>query len=143
MARMYSNGKGQSKSVTPYNLTYPTYIKHSKEEIVDVILNLARKGTPPSQIGNILRDNYGVGKSFAVTKTKILTLLKIAGLKPVIPEDLNNIVKKCVNIKAHLAKYTNDKSSKYQLIQMQSCLYRVARYYKSKNELPAGWKPPF
>lgn len=54
----------------------------------------AKKGLTPSQIGVVLRDSFGIPQVKAVTGSKILRILKVAGLAPELPEDLYHLIKK-------------------------------------------------
>ncbi|KAK1350827.1 ribosomal protein S13 [Hamiltosporidium tvaerminnensis] len=143
MGRMHGRGKGISKSTIPYNKIKPSWVTLSPEEIIQEILFLARKGNPPSKIGNILRDVHGIGQVSFITQTKILMLLRMHGLAPSIPEDLNSLLSKCYTMRSHLSNFKQDKSAKYRLILTESKLYRLARYYKRNMALPANWKPNF
>ncbi|KAG0420380.1 40S ribosomal protein S13 [Dictyocoela roeselum] len=143
MARMHSHSHGKSKTVKPYNSQYPEYIQKSPEEIINFIVNLAKKGVKPTQIGNILRDEECVGRISDITHKNLLQILKEHGVAPAIPEDLDNLVKKCSNIRNHLKEFKNDKDAKYRLNLAESKLYRLARYYKKRRDIPANWKPSF
>lgn len=143
MARMHSNSKGKSQSTLPYHTFYPSHITKTKQEIIDKILTLGRKNIPPSMIGNILRDTEGIGQISTVTHTTLVKILKLYKLAPPIPEDLNALVKKCTNMRSHLQKFRNDKDQKYRLIQTESRMYRLARYYKKKGSINSRWKPSF
>lgn len=94
----------------------------------------------PSQIGVALRDSQGVPQVNAVTGSKILRILKVAGVAAELPEDLYHMIKKAVNIRKHLERSRKDTDSKFRLILMESRIHRLARYYKSKRVLPAVWK---
>ncbi|ELQ76935.1 40S ribosomal protein S13, partial [Trachipleistophora hominis] len=94
MTRMHTNSKGKSQSTLPYHTFYPSHITKTKQEIIDKILTLARKGIPASQIGNVLRDEEGVGQISAITHTTLVKILRLHNLAPAIPEDLNALVKK-------------------------------------------------
>jgi small subunit ribosomal protein S13e len=59
-----------------------------------MICKFARKGMTPSQIGILLRDQHGVPLVNSVTGSKVLRILKGAGLAPEIPEDLYFLIKK-------------------------------------------------
>lgn len=59
-----------------------------------MICKFARKGMTPSQIGIVLRDQHGVPLINTVTGSKVLRILKGAGLAPEIPEDLYFMIKK-------------------------------------------------
>ncbi|KAG0439575.1 40S ribosomal protein S13 [Dictyocoela muelleri] len=143
MARMHSNSHGKSKSIKPYNHHYPDYIEKTSDEIINLVVNLAKKGIKPAQIGNILRDEECIGRITDITHKTLLKILKEHGVAPTIPEDLDNLVKKCSNIRNHLKEFKNDKDAKYRLNLVESKLYRLARYYKKKKDIPANWKPSF
>ena len=106
----------------------------------DDIARYAKKGLTPSQIGVILRDSHGIPQVRSITGTKILRVLKSAGLAPELPEDLYHLIKKAVNIRRHLEKNRKDTDSKFRLILVESRVHRLARYYKSKKYLPPTWK---
>lgn len=143
MARMHSNDKGKSQSVIPYHSFYPSHISKTKEEIIEKICVLGRKKIPASMIGNILRDEDGIGHISDVTHSTLVDVLRLHKLAPAIPEDLSSLVKKCTNMRSHLQKYRNDKDQKYRLIQTESRMYKLARYYKKKGVIDAKWKPSF
>ena len=75
-----------------------------------------------------------------VTNSKILRILAKNGLAPAIPEDLYAMIKKAVSMRKHLEKFRKDKDSKYRLILVESRIYRLARYYRLTEKLPANWK---
>ncbi|GAA6013826.1 hypothetical protein JCM11491_000437 [Sporobolomyces phaffii] len=92
----------------------------------------------PSQIGVVLRDSHGVAQVKSVTGNKILRILKTNGLAPQIPEDL--YFKKAVQVRKHLERNRHDKDSKFRLILIESRIHRLARYYKTKSQLPPTFK---
>lgn len=61
-------------------------------------------------------------------------------MAPEIPEDLFNLIKKAVSIRKHLERNRKDIDSKYRLILVESRIHRLARYYKTKRQLPPTWK---
>lgn len=143
MARMHSNNKGKSQSVMPYHTFYPTHCPKTKEQIIEKICFLGRKNIPAAQIGNILRDEDGIGHIRDMTHLNMSDILRMHNLAPKIPEDLQALVKKCMHMKIHLSKFKNDKDQKYRLIQTESRMYRLARYYKRKGRIDQKWKPSF
>merc|ERR1712178_534642 len=80
MGRMHSKGKGISKSALPYRRTPPSWLKTSPSEVIEQVSKLAKKGLTPSQIGVILRDSHGIAQVSHVTGSKILRMLKKAGV---------------------------------------------------------------
>jgi len=79
MGRMHAPGKGIASSALPYRRTPPSWLKITSEEVVDLIVKLARKGQTPSQIGVNLRDSHGIPQVRYLTGNKILRVLKLQG----------------------------------------------------------------
>ena len=140
MGRMHSPGKGVSRSSLPFKRTPPSWLQMSATDLCNQIIALARKDMKPSQIGVLLRDNYGIPQVSSITRSKILYILSKNNLAPAIPEDLYALIKKAVSMRKHLEKHRKDKDSKYRLILVESRIYRLARYYKRSEKLPANWK---
>merc|ERR1712150_319505 len=128
MGRMHAPGKGMSSSALPYVRKAPTWLRLSKDEIVESIIKLSKKGYRPSAIGVQIRDQYGVSQSKYVTGNKILRVLKAQGMAPEIPEDLYFLIKKAVTDRKH-------KHGKFRLILIESRIHRLARYYKTNKVL--------
>ncbi|KAI7796016.1 multidrug and toxin extrusion protein 1 [Triplophysa rosa] len=103
---------------------------------------LAKKGLTPSQIGVILRDSHGVSPVRFVTGNKILRILKSKCLATDLPEDLYNLIKKAVAVRKHLERNRKDKDAKFRLIlvETESRIHRLARYYNTKRVLTPNWK---
>merc|ERR1739845_336031 len=140
MGRMHAPGKGMASSAVPYVRKAPTWLRMSKEEIVDSIVKLSKKGYRPSAIGVHIRDQYGVAQSKYVTGNKILRVLKAQGLAPDLPEDLYFLIKKAVTMRKHLERNRKDKHGKFRLILVESRIHRWARYYKTQAVLAPTWK---
>ncbi|KAJ7699368.1 ribosomal S13/S15 N-terminal domain-containing protein [Mycena rosella] len=140
MGRMHAPGKGISSSALPYRRAPPVWLKTTPDEIVEHIVKLARKGLTPSSIGVILRDSHGVPQVRFLTGNKILRILKSQGLGPSIPEDLWFLIKKAVAVRKHLEVNRKDKDSKFRLILIESRIHRLARYYKTKQQIPPTFK---
>jgi len=138
--RMHSKGKGIARRCLPYRKAPPSWVQISTGDLVEQIVKLAKKGSSPSQIGVVLRDSYGVPQVKGVTGSKILRILKKAGLAPQIPEDLYHMIKKAVNVRKHLEKFRKDRDAKFRLILIESRIYRLARYYRKTKQLPATWR---
>jgi small subunit ribosomal protein S13e len=137
---MHCPGKGISRSALPYRRSAPTWNKLEAVRVKDEIVKFARKGMTASQIGVIMRDSMGVAQVKSITGSKILRILKASGLAPRLPEDLYHLIKKAVTIRKHLEANRKDKDSKFRLILVESRIHRLARYYRSKKQLPANWK---
>jgi len=140
MGRMYGSGKGISGSALPYKRSPPTWVKQTKAAVEDSICKMSRKGLTPSQIGVQLRDGQGIPLVKSVTGNKILRILKKNGLAPEIPEDLHHLIKKAVQMRKHLERNRKDKDSKFRLINCESKIHRLARYYRRAKKLPVTWR---
>jgi small subunit ribosomal protein S15 len=132
--------KGKSHSTRPPTLVSPKWLQYTPEEIESIIIELAKKGYPPSMIGVILRDQYGVPLTKAVLNAKVTEILRKYNLAPAIPEDLYNLMKKAVNLRRHLSEHPKDKHSLRGLISVESKIHRLVKYYKRVGRLPQDWK---
>lgn len=139
MARMHSRKRGKSASDRP-RTTDLSWIPLSKEEIEEAIIKLARKGLPPSQIGMILRDSYGVPLVKRVLGKKITQVLAEKGLAPEIPEDLSYLIKRAYRVRKHLETHKKDLVSRRGLSLIESKIHRLVKYYKRVGKLPKDWK---
>lgn len=135
-----SKKKGQSHSTRPAIRSLPPWVKYSPMEVEDMIISLVKKGFPPSMIGIILRDQYGIPLAKMVTKKKITQILREKGLAPEIPEDLYNLIRRAKRVRRHLEEHPKDFHSKRGLQLIESKIRRLAKYYKSRGVLPSDWE---
>lgn len=112
----------------------------TKEELYALIERLAREGNPPSKIGLILRDQYGVGNVREITGKRLGEILEELGVKRGIPEDLANLIRKAVVLLNHLSKHRKDFRSKRALEIVEGKINALARYYIRRGKLPKDWK---
>jgi len=140
MGRMYSHGKGISKRSLPYRKAPPSWVQISATDLTEQIVKMAKRGQSPSQIGVILRDQYGIPQVKGVTGSKILRILKVQGVAPQLPEDLYHLIKKAVNVRKHIEKFRADRDGKFRLILIESRIHRLARYYRKAKALPPTWR---
>lgn len=139
MARMYSRKKGKSGSKKPM-VKKAAWVKYKPNEIEEIIVKLAKKGYSSARIGLVLRDQYGIPSTRIMTKEKISKILKNHNLYPELPEDMYNLIKRAVDLIAHMEKNKKDYISKRGLELTESKIRRMAKYYKRKNQLPKDWK---
>ena len=137
---MHSKGKGISRRCLPYRKAAPSWAQISAADLIEQMVKLAKKGSTPSQIGVLLRDQHGIPQIKSITGSKIVRILKVNGVAPSIPEDLYQLIKKAVNIRKHLEKQRQDKDSKFRLICVESRIHRLARYYRKSKALPPKWR---
>ncbi len=135
-----SKEKGRSGSTRPARKTAPSWVKYSPSEVEELVVGLARKGYPPSMIGIILRDQYGVPLVKMVTGKKVVQILREHGLAPEIPEDLYNLIKRALRVRRHLEEHPKDYHSKRGLQLIESKIRRLAKYYKREGVLPPDWE---
>lgn len=103
----------------------PTWVKMSESELKKTILELSEKYAP-SQIGAILRDQYGIPTTKIFGK-KLKAYLKEVGVNR--NEDLENAEKKLSALKEHLKNNVTDRKSKHKLQHAQSRLNIIKKYF--------------
>jgi small subunit ribosomal protein S15 len=140
MARMHSRKKGKSSSTRPVRTAPPKWVEHSPKDMEAIIVKLAKKGESPSKIGIILRDQYGVPLIKTQTNKTITQILAKNGIKPEIPEDLMNLLRRAVNLDKHNTANHKDMSSKRGMQLIEAKIRRLAKYYKRIGRLPEDWK---
>jgi len=132
--------KGQSHSTRPARPTVPTWLVFTPEEIEVLIVELANKGYGPSMIGIILRDQYGVPLVKPILGKKLTKVLEEHGAAPEIPEDLMVLIRKAVNLRRHLDEHPKDLHAKKGLLDLESKIRRLVKYYKRVGKLPKDWE---
>jgi small subunit ribosomal protein S15 len=118
----------------------PEWIAYSNEEIEEFIVKFKREGKTASQIGVILRDQYGIPSVKEVTGEKITQILRRNGQAEDYPEDLMNLIRRAVNIRDHLEENPKDLHGKRGLTIIESRIRRLGRYYAANGQLPEGWR---
>jgi len=140
MARMHARKRGKSGSKKPLATTPPSWVNYKSEEVEKLVEKLAKQGLSASKIGLVLRDSYGIPDVEKITKKKITKILKEKGLAPKIPEDLQNLIARAMQVKKHLEVHRKDKVSKRGLQLIESKIRRLEKYYKRTKKLPLDWK---
>ena len=118
----------------------PEWVTYSNEEIEEMILKFNREGKSTSEIGIILRDQYGIPKVKDVTGERITEILKRNNQANEYPEDLMNLIRRAVNIRDHLEENPKDLHSRRGLTIIEARIRKLAAYYVSEGELPEGWR---
>ncbi|MGC8580988.1 MAG: 30S ribosomal protein S15 [Thermoplasmata archaeon] len=144
MSRIHSSKKGRAGSKKSLYKTNPSWVKMKSDEIEEFIVTEFRKGTPPSQIGAILRDQYGVPSIKLATGMKLYSILKKRNIDISIPEDLASLINNHKNVAEHLRKNRYDLSNKRGYDLIHSKIKRLVKYYKRKGVLNGKWSynPP-
>lgn len=115
------------------------WVEYKPKEIEELIIKLHHEGKTKSEIGAILRDQYGVPSVKAITGKKISQILEENGIKEDIPEDLMNLIRKSVKLLEHMEQHRKDFKSKRGYELTVSKIRRLVDYYKEKGVLPADW----
>jgi small subunit ribosomal protein S15 len=139
MARMHRRRKGKSGSNKPSITTKPKWVKTSKKEIEDMVVEMKKKDKSLSEIGIKLRDSHGIPSVKSVTGKKLGVIVKEKGLEPKFPDDLMNLMRKAVGLKKHLDNNTHDIHNKRNLQLIESKIHRLVKYYRRNNKLPDKW----
>ena len=139
MARMHSRKKGKSGSTKPIVIKKKTWMNYTQQEVEQIISKLAKEN-PPSKIGLILRDTYGIPDIRFVLNKKLTKFLEEKNIIKTLPEDLTNLIQKHIAITKHLEKNKKDQPSKRGLILTESKIKRLVKYYKKTNRIPKDWK---
>ncbi len=136
---MYSRKKGKSRSVHPSKKQVPTWVTYSAKEIELLVVKYAKEGKSSSQIGLLLRDEYGIPDVNVITGKSITTILEEKKLSKSLPEDLMNLMKKVLNVKEHLANNRKDIPARRGLQLTESKILRLVKYYKKTGRISKDW----
>ena len=137
---MHHRKKGKSKSVKPVREEIPEWVSYSKEEVVELVVKLAKSGVMPSKIGMMLRDQYGIPDVQRITGEKITQILNKNNAGLHLPEDLYSLIKKAVKLRGHLSMHKKDNHNKRGLLLTESKIRRLVKYYIKAKRLPADWR---
>ncbi len=138
MARLYSGKRGSSGSTRPVSRRPPSWFKYEPEEVEALVVKLGKEGNSPSIIGQIMRDRHGIPLVSQVSSKRLEQMLP-ADLKPKIPEDLENLLRKATRTRRHIEKNRKDYPNIRDLALIESKIHRLSTYYNSKGRLPPEW----
>jgi small subunit ribosomal protein S15 len=97
-------------------------------------------GLTASQIGIILRDEYGIPLAKPILGKTITDVLTENGVKQDMPEDLDRLVKKALGLQRHLRMHNSDRRNVRSLELIESKIHRLSRYYKKRDKIAKNWK---
>ncbi len=138
MARLHSKNKGRSGSTKPLNPDM-SFVKLKPAEIEKIIVDLATQDITQSKIGLILRDRYGVPNVKLLCEKSIGQIVRENSISKSLPEDLQALFSKYLNLKKHLGNNTRDTHNRRSLILIESKIRRISKYYKNKGILDKKW----
>jgi len=140
MGRMHTHRHGKSHSIRPVIVRSPSWISQDSKQIEELVVKYAKDGLTSSQIGIKLRDQHAIPLVKSVTKKNLMQILEENKLKPEIPEDLDNIVKKAVGLQKHLKSNKKDYRNVRSLELIEAKVHRLSVYYKKTGQLAKNWK---
>ncbi len=140
MGRVHTHRHGQSHSTRPITTRSPSWVTTTPKEVEELVVKYGKDGIPMSQIGIKLRDQHAIPLTKAITKKSVKKILEENKIIPEIPEDLNNIVKKAINLQRHLKTNNSDKRNVRSLELIEAKVHRISTYYKRIGALPQNWK---
>ena len=128
------------KVINVKNRFVPHWLNYKQEEVEQLIANKYQKGLTKSQIGIVLRDQYGIPSTKEIAKKNISTILKDRGISEDLPEDLIALYRKSVKLHMHVDKQKKDKHSVRSLVVLENRIKRLIKYYKENKVLPKDYK---
>ena len=140
MGRVHSHRHGKSHSVRPVTPSAPTWVKQTSDEIEELVVKYAKEGLKPSEIGIKLRDQYAIPLTKQIVKKSVTEILEQKGVKPDMPEDLNNLVTKSLGLQKHLKANKSDRRNVRSLELLEAKVHRLSSYYKEIGRIPKTWK---
>ena len=140
MGRMHTHNHGKSHSIRPIELKKPDWVKMESKEIEELIIKYAKEGMTSSMIGIKLRDQHAIPLVKPIINKSVSEVLKENELTPEIPEDLNNIVLRAVNLQKHLKENKGDSRNVRSLELIEAKVHRLSTHYKNKGIIPKKWK---
>ncbi len=140
MGRLHTHNHGKSHSIRPIDPKKPDWVKQTNEEIEGLIIKYAKEGMTSSQIGIKLRDQHAIPLVKPIINKGIKEVLIENKLNPEIPDDLNNIVMKAVNLQKHLKENRSDNRNTRALELVEAKVHRLSTHYKKTGEIDQKWK---
>ncbi len=140
MSRMHNAKKGQSGSTRPHLEDNPDWVSLDEDEVEDLIVDLAKQGKTASEIGVILRDQYGVPNVKLSLDKSITDVLEENDMSSEIPEDLLALIERAVNLNEHLKEHPKNKSNRRGLRLIEAKIRRLVKYYKKEGKLDEDWE---
>ncbi|MGI6009675.1 MAG: 30S ribosomal protein S15 [Methanomethylophilus sp.] len=140
MARMHARKKGKASSKRPMVTENPDWVPLSATEIEDKVEQFAKDGMSPAMIGMTLRDQYAVPNVKLATGKTVTEIMKERNVSGALPEDLEALMVRAINLNNHVTANPNDVANKRGLTLIEAKIRRLERYYKDNGVLPETWK---
>ena len=136
---MHSRAHGKSGSKRPIKKA-PSWAPYKEKEVEKLVVKFSKSGKSTSEIGMILRDTYGINNVKALTMKSVSAILLEHDITKKLPEDLLNLIKRLIGIKAHLEKNRLDQAARRGFILTVSKIRRLTKHYQKTKKLPQEWK---
>ena len=140
MGRLHSHRHGKSHSIRPVTPSTATWVKQNPAEVEELVIKYAKEGLKASEIGIKLRDQHSIPLTRHVVKKTVTEILEQKGIKPDMPEDLNNLVTKALGLQKHLKEHGSDRRNVRSLELLEAKVHRLSSYYKKIGRIPKTWK---
>ena len=140
LARIHSHRHGKSHQTRPPSNASPSWVTTSADEAKSAILKLAKEGNPPSRIGLILRDEYGVPLVKPLLGKSVREVIVEGKVGSKLPEDLQDLIERAQRVQKHLQEHKSDRKNVHSLELIEAKIYRLSKYYKKSGLIPADFK---
>ncbi|MDQ3836786.1 MAG: 30S ribosomal protein S15 [Thermoproteota archaeon] len=140
MARIHVHTHGKSHSTRPTSKGPAPWLSQNRDQISDLILQLAKEGLSPSEIGLRLRDAHGIPLVKPMLGKSMSEVLAGNNIKSDMPEDLDKLVRKALGLQKHLRVHNSDHRNVRSLELVESKIHRLSKYYKREGKIPKTWK---
>jgi small subunit ribosomal protein S15 len=140
MARIHVHTHGKSHSTRPTSKGPAPWLSQNRDQISALVVDLAKEGLSPSEIGLRLRDVHGIPLVKPVLGKNLTSILIENSIKSDMPEDLDKLVRKALALQKHLRVHNSDHRNVRSLELVESKIHRLAKYYKRQGKIPKNWK---
>jgi small subunit ribosomal protein S15 len=140
MARIHVHTHGKSHSTRPTSKAPAPWLSQNRDQISALIIELAKEGLSPSEIGLRLRDVNGIPLVKPVIGMGVTSVLSENNIKSEMPEDLDKLVRKALALQKHLRVHNSDHRNVRSLELVESKIHRLSKYYKREGKIPKNWK---
>src|SRR5215212_5328490 len=140
MARIHVHTHGKSHSIRPISKEPAPWITQSRDQVSALVVELAKEGLSPSEIGLRLRDEHNIPLAKPVLGKSLTKVLSENNMRSEMPEDLDKLVKKALGLQKHLRVHNSDHRNVRSLELVESKIHRMSGYYKREGKIPKNWK---
>ena len=136
---MHTRKRGRSRSHKDRQYDPAKFAFIDQQEVLGAAVRLSKEYTSLSQIGIMLRDQYGVPGVKYVFGKKLSDLLAENGYKSDFPEDLTNLIERYKNVSKHTKLNPKDHANIRKQELIMSKILRLVKYYRREGKIPQEW----